>query len=59
MKTYDSVLSESGVVGEQVAREIFSLLPEQGPIVVIMDRQGRVWASDGGYGPAIRRDSRR
>ena len=46
MKTYDSVLSESGVVGEQVAREIFSLLPEQGPIVVIMDRQGRVWASD-------------
>ncbi|MDD5064912.1 MAG: hypothetical protein PHQ35_09190 [Phycisphaerae bacterium] len=31
---------------EQIAKEIFDILPERGPIVVIMDREGHRWVSD-------------
>ena len=46
MDQYDSLFSPICVLNEQVARQIFDILPEQGPIVVIMDRDGNYWPSD-------------
>ena len=46
MDMYDSLFSPSGVLNEQIARQIFDILPEQGPIIVIMDRDGNCWPSD-------------
>jgi len=46
MDKYDSLFSPICVLNEQVARQIFDILPEQGPIVVIMDRDGNYWPSD-------------
>lgn len=46
MEMYDSMFSPSYVLNEQVARQIFDILPEQGPIVVIMDRDGNFWPSN-------------
>jgi hypothetical protein len=34
------------LLNEQLARQIFEILPEQGPIFVIMDRNGSCWPSD-------------
>lgn len=45
MPTCDSTLSASYLLNEQVAREIFEILPEQGPIIVIMDKNGNCWPS--------------
>lgn len=45
MSTYDSFFPPNGVLNEQVAREIFEILPECGPIMVIMDRDGNFWPS--------------
>ena len=45
MDMYDSLFSPGGVLNEQIAREIFDILPEGGPIVVIMDRDGNHWPS--------------
>lgn len=45
MSTYDSFLPPNGVLNEQVAREIFEILPECGPIMVIIDRDGNFWPS--------------
>ncbi len=30
---------------EQIAQEVFEMLPERGPILVIMDREGNYWLS--------------
>jgi hypothetical protein len=46
MDMYDSVLSQSCLLNEQVARQVFETLPEQGPIVVIIDKNGTCWPSD-------------
>ena len=46
MDTHNSVLSPGNVLNEQLAGQIFETLPEQGPIVVILDRQGNCWPSD-------------
>ncbi len=46
MDTYDSASSPSLALSERVARQIFDTLPEQGPIVVILDRNGSCWPSD-------------
>ena len=46
MDIYDSLFSPSCVLNEQIARQIFDILPEQGPIMVIMDRDGNCWPSD-------------
>ncbi|MHC4460951.1 MAG: hypothetical protein ACYS6W_09020 [Planctomycetota bacterium] len=45
MDMYDSLFSPGGVINEQIAREIFDILPEGGPIVAIMDRDGNHWPS--------------
>lgn len=39
-------LSRSSVLNEQIAGEIFDILPEDGPIVIIVGRDGNHWVSD-------------
>jgi hypothetical protein len=34
------------MLNEQIARQVFEVLPEQGPILLIMDRNGHCWPSD-------------
>ena len=45
MDMYDSLFSPSGVLNEQIARQLFDILPERGPIVVIIDKEGNRWPS--------------
>ena len=37
--------SEPHALSEQIAREVFDMLPERGPMLVIMDREGHCWPS--------------
>jgi hypothetical protein len=46
MDMYDSLVSPDNVLIEHVARQIFDILPEHGPIMVIMDRQGNFLPSN-------------
>lgn len=46
MDMYESLFSPGFVINEQVARQIFEVLPEQGPIITIIDRNGNIWPSD-------------
>ena len=46
MDTYESQLSRSSELNEQIAREIFNILGEDGPVVIIMDREHNRWLSD-------------
>lgn len=46
MGMYESLFSSSSILNEQLAREIFDILPEDGPIMVIFDREGKCWPSD-------------
>ncbi len=46
MDMYESLYSPNRVLNEQIARQIFEILPEQGPVMVIMDRDGNRWPSD-------------
>jgi len=46
MDTFGSSFSQSFVLNEQVARQIFEIMPEQGLIMVIMDLDGNCWPSD-------------
>ena len=46
MNMYNSLFSRNCLLNEQVARQIFDILPEQGPIIVIMDRDAHFWPSD-------------
>ncbi len=46
MDMFDSLFSPSGMLNEQVARHVFEILPEDGPILVILDRHGNFWPSD-------------
>jgi len=46
MEMYDSLSSPGYVLNEQIARQIFDILPEQGPFMVIIDRDGHCWPSD-------------
>jgi hypothetical protein len=46
MNLNESLTSEFFMLNEQVARQVFESLPEQGPILLIMDREGRSWPSD-------------
>ncbi|UCG58148.1 MAG: hypothetical protein JSU70_01320 [Phycisphaerales bacterium] len=45
MDMYDSMFPPSYVLNEQVARHVFGSLPEQGPIVAIIDKAGNRWPS--------------
>ena len=46
MDIYESLCSPGFVLTEQIARQIFEVLPERGPIVVIIDREGNSQPSD-------------
>lgn len=46
MNMYDSLFSPGGILNEQIARHIFDILPEGGPVMVIMDRDKNCWPSD-------------
>jgi hypothetical protein len=42
----DWLFSPNCALNEQIAREIFDILPERGPIMVIMDRDDNCWSSN-------------
>lgn len=46
MDMSDSIFSQSDMVIEQVVQQIFDILPENGPIMVIMGRQSNFWLSN-------------
>ncbi|MHC4482108.1 MAG: hypothetical protein ACYSW4_01025 [Planctomycetota bacterium] len=46
MDMYESLSSPSCALNEQVARQMFEVLTEQGPVMVIVDREGHYWPSD-------------
>lgn len=46
MNIYESLTSASFMLNEQLARQVFEVLPERGPLVLIMDRRGNSWPSD-------------
>ena len=46
MDIYGSMLSQNAMLNEQVARQVFEIVSEQGPLVMIMDREGNCWPSN-------------
>ena len=46
MDMYKSLSSPGFMLIEQIARQIFEVLPEGGATIVIMDREGNNWPSD-------------
>jgi hypothetical protein len=46
MDAFGAVYSPSCVLNEQIARQIFDILPEDGPVMMIVSRQGNHWPSD-------------
>lgn len=46
MTMYNSLFSRDCVLNEQTARQVFNVLPDEGPMMVIMDRDGHIWPSD-------------
>lgn len=46
MYLHESVSSPGFVLNEQIARQVFEVLPEKGPILMITDREGHMWPSD-------------
>jgi len=45
MDIFDSMFSKSSVLSEQLVPQIFDILPEDGPFMVIMDSEGNLWSS--------------
>ena len=46
MQMYDAMFSASYVLNERIAEEVFEVLPECGPLVAIVTRDGHCWPSD-------------
>ena len=46
MDICESQFSRSSVLNEQIAGAIFDILPEDGPVVIIVGRDGNHWLSD-------------
>ncbi len=46
MDMHKSLCSTGLVLTEQIARQIFEVIPERGPIVVVIDKDGNHWSSD-------------
>lgn len=46
MDIYESLCSPGFKLTEQIAQQIFEVLPEGGPLMVIVDRDGNSWQSD-------------
>ncbi len=43
---YDDLLSSGCTLNDQIARQLFSILPEDGPLIAIIDGQGNYWPSE-------------
>jgi hypothetical protein len=46
MDTFDSSYSPSCVLNEQIARQLFDILPEDGPMMVIISKDGNYWPNN-------------
>jgi hypothetical protein len=46
MNLHESLSNPGFVLNEQIARQVFDVLPDQGPILMIMDQDGHSWPSD-------------
>ena len=46
MDAYNSLNSLTSMLNEQIARQIFEIIPENGPLILIIDRNGSSWPSD-------------
>jgi hypothetical protein len=46
MNIHDCITSESYVLNEQIARQVFNVLEDKGPVIFITDRDGNCWPSD-------------
>lgn len=46
MNIYDSLFSSNAMLNEQIARQVFEIISEQGPLVIIMDAYGNCWPSN-------------
>ncbi len=46
MNMYDSLFSPGAALSEQIARQIFETIPDEGPIVAILDKNGNCWPSN-------------
>jgi len=46
MNIYESLSSPGFILNEQIARQVFEIIPESGPLMLIIDRQGNVWPSN-------------
>ena len=46
MDIYESLSSPGFMLNEQIARQVFEILPESGPLVMIMDTEGNSWPSN-------------
>jgi hypothetical protein len=46
MNIYESLSSPGFMLNEQIARQVFEILPEGGPLVMIMDTEGNSWPSN-------------
>jgi hypothetical protein len=45
MDTCAATSSATHVLNEQIAQQVFDVLPERGPVVVLLDRDGTCWPS--------------
>ncbi|NIO79188.1 MAG: hypothetical protein GTN53_01355, partial [Candidatus Aminicenantes bacterium] len=43
---YDTLFSPNCGLNEEIAQQIFDILPEDGPMMVIMDKDGNRWPSN-------------
>ena len=46
MNLHGSLSSPSFMLNEQIARQVFEILPEDGPIMLIIGGDGHIWPSD-------------
>ncbi len=45
MDTFGLVYSPECILNEQIARQVFEILPEDGPVVIIVSPEGNYWPS--------------
>ena len=46
MNIFDSLFSSNNMLNEQIARELFTVIPQPGPFIAILDGMGNYWLSD-------------
>jgi hypothetical protein len=46
MEVYKSLFSPGSMLSDQIAEQIFEVLPERSPLIVIMDTKSHIWPSD-------------